>query len=155
MLKNLKAFFQEHLGPTQADPAKAQQRLQLACAALLIEVARADTSQDGVEVATLRSVMQVQFTLDDSAMDELVQLAEVESDMATSLYEFTQLINDEFSIEEKFQLMRWMWQVAYADGEIDKYEEHLIRKLGDLLYIPHQQFIRAKLEADPSQPAGS
>lgn len=150
MLNSLKAFFQEHLSPQPADPAKAQQRLQLACAALLIEIARADTSQDGVEITTLRSVIGKQFTLDESALDDLVQLAEVESDMATSLYEFTQLINDEFNADEKFQLMRWMWQVAYADGELDKYEEHLIRKLGDLLYIPHQQFIRAKLESDPA-----
>lgn len=153
MLKNLKVFFQEHLGPKPQDPAKAQQRLQLACAALLIEIARADTSQDGVEVATLRKVMQQQFTLDDAAMDELVQLAEVESDMSTSLYEFTQLINDEFSADEKYLLMCWMWQVAYADGEIDKYEEHLIRKIGDLLYIPHQQFIKAKLQAGTAHAA--
>lgn len=147
MLKNLKAFFQEHLNLETTDPAKLQQRLQLACAALLIEVARADTSQDGVEIEALRRVLSQQFTLDTATLDELVQLAEVESDMATSLYEFTQLINDEFSAEEKEQLMRWMWLVAYADGEVDKYEEHLIRKLGDLLYIPHRQFIKAKLEA--------
>ena len=73
---------------------------------------------------------------------------------AVSLYEFTNRLNDELTPEDKTGIVEMLWRVAFADGRIDKYEEHLVRKAADLLYVPHRRFIRAKLKAgrDPTPP---
>ena len=80
-------------------------------------------------------------------LDTLLALAEAEAQEATSDYRFTRVINDEFTNTEKSALLRAMWQVAFADGDVDKYEEHLIRKIAGLIYVPHQEFIRTRLQA--------
>jgi uncharacterized tellurite resistance protein B-like protein len=77
--------------------------------------------------------------------DKLLKIAESHSQSNTSMQPFTRLINDEFGIEQKKKLMKAMWQIAYADGKLDKYEEHYLRKISELLYIPHSQFIQQKL----------
>ena len=78
---------------------------------------------------------------------ELLAEAETASAKSTSLYEFTRVINAHCDEMEKFKLVREFWRVANADGNIDKYEDNLIRKIADLIYLPHSQYIRAKLEA--------
>ena len=80
-------------------------------------------------------------------MHELVVAAENRVDEATSLYEFTRVINDHYGAAQKVQLIGAMWTVAYADGHLGKYEEHLIRQVAELTYVPHQDYIRSKLAA--------
>ena len=62
-------------------------------------------------------------------------------------YEFTRVINDDFSFEEKYDLIKSMWEIAFADGNVDKYEEYVIRKVSDLIYISHPDFIESKQKA--------
>ena len=64
-----------------------------------------------------------------------------------SLHQFTKLIHDNYSLEEKKEIIYLLWLVAYSDEDLDMYEESMIRKISDLLYIPHQDFIQAKLRA--------
>lgn len=146
MLNKIKDFFSEELNHTDDEQLSANQ-CQLASAALLIEVATADSDFDAQEVETLKSVLTRTFGLQAAQLEELTALAEAEKEQATSLYQFTQLINDGCSMTDKYRLMTAMWEVAYADGNLDKYEEHLIRRVADLIYVPHSDFIRAKLEA--------
>ncbi|MDX9874068.1 MAG: TerB family tellurite resistance protein [Spongiibacteraceae bacterium] len=133
---------------TGSDPAETidpDRRLQLAAVALLIETGRADHEQDEREQQAIRQAAQQVFGLDAEELEQLVAEAHAHQSAATSLYEFTSLINQHYAEGEKYQLIRLMWQVAYADGNIDRYEDHLIRKVAELLYLPHSQFIRAKL----------
>ena len=76
-------------------------------------------------------------------------LANQRADEATSLYEFTRVINDHYTPAQKLALIDLMWKVAYADSNLDKYEEHLIRRVAELTYVPHQDYIRSKLAAAP------
>ena len=85
---------------------------------------------------------------------ELLELASRKVDEATSLYEFTRLINDHYSAAQKLRLIDAMWSVACADGAIDKYEEHLIRRVAELTYVPHSDYIRSKLTATAQQSQG-
>lgn len=142
MLQKLKTLF---AAPGRADEA-LEPRLQLAAAALLIELGKADYKRDAREYAAITDAVRTTFKLSAATVDELLREAESASAGATSLYEFTSLINAHFSEAEKFRLIRQLWRVAGADGNIDKYEDHLIRKIAELLYVPHAQFIRAKLE---------
>lgn len=142
MLAKIKEFFREEISAD--DQAVPQERLELAAAALMIEVASADEDYGAAELATLTGILRETFQLDQQRIDELTTLAHEEKDSATSLYQFTYLINQQATPEQKFEILNGMWRVAYADGSLDKYEEHIIRKVAELLYIPHSEFIRAK-----------
>ncbi len=111
-----------------------------------MEISRADREIDDDERdAVIRAVQKV-FELDESETQTLVELAEEEAENATSLYEFTRLINDNFDHEQKQHVIEMLWQVAFADGHADEYEVHLIRRIADLIHVPHKGFIRAKLK---------
>lgn len=144
MIAALKALFEM---PQQESRESLQHRLHLAAAALLIETARADFTQDGSEQAALEELLSNALGLEKAEVHELVEQASNQVDEATSLYEFTRVINDYYSAAQKLQLVSAMWRVAYADGKLDKYEEALIRQVAELTYVPHQDYIRSKLAA--------
>ncbi len=144
MIDALKKLFET---PPSESPAVQQHRLRLAAAALLIETARADFSEDEAEHQALRELLCSTLELTQAEVARLLEQASNRLDQATSLYEFTRVINDCYSPAQKLQLISAMWQVAYADGNLDKYEEHLIRQVAELTFVPHQDYIRVKLEA--------
>ena len=125
MLAKIKEFFSSEVLGEETDPLDA---VRSAAAALLLEVARADFNHDERELATVRAALHRTFGLNDEGLDELVAMAEDEAREATSSYQFTRLVNDHFDESQKRELIRAMWEVAYADGRLDKYEEHLIRR---------------------------
>lgn len=143
LLNTIKQFFSAELALDNSDDP--QHSLQLACAALLIELARADFQQDDNEQQAIEGALLQCFDLSDGELSTLIELAEQENREATSLYQFTSLIKDHYTPEQRFELVTMLWQVAVADGNIDKYEEHFIRKVADLIYLPHSEFIRTKL----------
>jgi len=144
MIKALKALFET---PAEETAEARRHRLHLAAAALLIETARADFTQDAEEEQALSSLLSKSLQLDDSEITELIAQATTQVDESTSLYEFTRVINDHYTPQQKQQLIHAMWVVAYADGNLDKYEEALIRQVAELTYVAHEDYIRAKLRA--------
>ncbi|HWV15191.1 MAG TPA: TerB family tellurite resistance protein [Cellvibrio sp.] len=144
MLNKISAFFERHLQPSGPAQQFSPQQKQLAIAALLIEVAMADHILDERELLSLQQLLKKKFTLSDLQIQELIELAREESADATSLHQFTNLVHQHCSEQEKFALLVAMWQLAFADQALDKYEEYIIRKIADLIYVPHTEFIRAK-----------
>lgn len=144
MLNRIARFFDQHLQHEDGSKELSFEQKQLAVAALLIEVAIADHSLQDSELVSLRAILERKFTLTPLQLDELEELALAEQSDATSLYQFTHLINAECSAKEKYDLIQAMWEIAYADGTLHKYQEALIRKVAELIYVPHSQFIRAR-----------
>ena len=143
MLRAIQEFFQSRIEPdAQAGPD--EHGLHLATAALLFEMLRADDNEHPQERAALERVLQEKFDLSGDETSELAKLADQEAAEAASLYQFTGLINEHFTPEQKISVVEMLWQVAYADGRLDPYEEALVRKIADLIYVPHREFIRAK-----------
>ncbi|MDY6943297.1 MAG: TerB family tellurite resistance protein [Pseudomonadota bacterium] len=142
MLKRLRDFFSGHLNVDQSDP---EHRVQLASAALLVEMQRADHRDLEHETEALRQLLSEHFDLDAEETEGLIELARDEVDAAVSLHEFTALLNSELSSGERNEVLELLWRTAYADGELHKQEEGLMRKIADLLYIPHSDFIQIKL----------
>ena len=118
-----------------------------ACIALLLETSMADEILDESELMALKNTLQKDFQINEDEIDELIDLAKENVEDSTSLYEFTRDINDNFDAAERVKLIESMWKIAYADGNIDKYEEHIIRKVSNLIYVAHSDFIKAKLSA--------
>jgi len=144
MIGALKSLFELHSGE---DKESIEHQLDLAATALLLETARADFTQDAQEQAAMQTALLETLSVSADEVDEILQLAASRVDEATSLYQFTRLINDHYLPQQKTDLISAMWRVAFADGRIDKYEEHLIRKVADLVYVSHADFIQCKLDA--------
>ena len=96
---------------------------------------------------TLKATLINDFKLEETEIDELIEISKKNVDDSTSLYDFTRDINDNFESEERIKLIESMWKIAYADGNIDKFEEHIIRKVSNLIYVSHSDFIKAKISA--------
>lgn len=147
MILRIISFFEEQFSELEKGAEPSAHQVQLASAALMFEVVRADSEVKDNELNTLKQLLQEQFELPAVELNELIELAEQQSNEATSLYQFTRLINDHFDVEQKLQVITSMWKIAVADGNIDRFEEHIIRRVAELVYIPHKDFIRSKLEA--------
>jgi uncharacterized tellurite resistance protein B-like protein len=144
MIEALKKLFSEPQGDAQQS---TDEKRKLAAAALLVEVARADFQQDGKEEEEIASLLADTLSVERAAIDELLADATDAVDSASSLYEFTRLINEHYSREEKIALVESMWRVAYADQKLHKYEEALIRRVATLIYVDHVDFIQSKLRS--------
>ena len=120
--------------------------LNNSCAALLVEIAFADKDFDETEKASLKQSLIETYALDESDIEEIIKDAEETVSESTSLYGYTSIVNTEFQYEDKLKLLRNLWKIAYADGYLDKYEEHLLRKISDLIHISHSDYINIKLE---------
>ena len=145
MLKAITDFFEQHLAPSDK-AAGHRHTLELATATLLAEVMRLE----GVDAAERQAVLQgvrVHFGLGAAEADELVRLAEAEAKDATDYYQFTSLIRERYSQEDRQAIVELMWRVAYADATLSAHEMHVIRKISDLLYVPHAAYIAAKMRA--------
>ena len=123
--------------------------LEQATALLLFEAATADYELDDTEKSVLLVALQQGLTINEHEAVVLLDWAIAHSAGSSSLHPFTSVINESLSPEEKTALMTRLWQIAYADGRIDKYEEHYLRHIADLIYLPHSKFIAAKLKAMP------
>jgi len=150
MIIKIKRFFEQHIIVTESiSGLEIEHQLQLASAALMIEVLYADYTVEQSELDTLRRVLQDNFDLNQGEADKLIQLAEDERTEATDYYQFTSLINEFYTQEQKRELVTRLWQMAYADQKVHKFEEHLVRRLADLLHVPHSAFIQSKHKAIP------
>ena len=138
MIKALKEIFSKGADSSGPDA------LHLADSILLLEVATADFKLSDSESDLLKSRLSQRFGLDAGLLDELVDEAMRQHDVAVSLHDQIAIINERFEPDQKRLLIRDMWSLAYADGELHHYEEAVIRRLADLLYIPHSEFIKAK-----------
>ena len=145
MLSAIKKFFDDHIqDPSSPIDNTEEHRLKVATVALLLETARADFQVHDEELESVAHHAQEFFDLDADETKELVNLAEEEAKNATCYYEFTSLINSKFTPDEKASIVELMWRIAYADKVLEKYEEALVRKIAELLYVPHGAFIAAK-----------
>ncbi len=149
MLNQIKLFFEQHLAlPSLETPT--EDHIQLATTALFMEMMTMDDVCQEEEHAAILSLVQKCFALSPEQAETLITAAEVKRKQAVDYFEFTSLINKQCSLEEKIQFVQSLWQIAYADGELNPHEEYLVRKIADLLYVPHSDFIKAKLRVKPN-----
>ena len=141
LLTKLTALFSGIKATSDETPLRA---LELSCAALMFEVARSDFTIDETERESIRLLLTENFALSGEDVATVTEEAADNVDTATCLFEFTRTINDIATVDQKRQLLTMMWRVALADDALSRYEEHVIRKVADLLYLPHHDFMLAK-----------
>ena len=144
MLSTINAFFDKYLRPTDAQSAADPHRTRLAAATLLVEVIQADSEITGAECETLTRTIGAQFSLTDAEAKELLALAEDKAHHAVDLHQFTSLINRDFTPEQKRWLIEELWRAAYADEVLHRYEDNIIRRIADLIYVSPREMLAAK-----------
>ncbi|WP_404297190.1 TerB family tellurite resistance protein [Halomonas sp.] len=150
MLTAIQRFFQR----TLADPASHDDELptlELAAAALLCEVMRADYRVDPAQLEALRELLMTHLHLEAEAVESLMAMAREEVESSVDHYQFVSLIKQDYDYGRRVELVRMMWVLALADGEHHHLEEHRIRQLADLLHVGHSDFILTKLEAQSAR----
>lgn len=147
MIERIKQFFTTEISNPDGD---TMHQHQLAAASLMVEVMVIDRHLDSDELNVIKQLLEQQFELNDNEINQLITLAQKEVDEATSLYQFTRLVNDHFDRNSKNYLMKNLWQVAFADDQLDKHEEAMIRRIAELIHVSHSDFIRSKHEAKQS-----
>lgn len=126
--------------------AVPEERQQLALASLLVEMARADFDESAEERREIVALLARHFELTDEEAASLLERAEGALQDSVCLFDFTRALHDSLDAEQKIEVIRLLWQVAHADDRLDKYEDYLVRKVADLLYVPHSDVIRIKHE---------
>jgi len=146
MINTVKQFFDKHVksSPVNADSV-SEHSLQLATAALLIEMMRADTEISREEQEKIKAAIRTKFKLTEEETGDLLQLAEEKIRKSTGYFEFTSLMNKGFSREQKIKVIEHLWEVAFADATLDKHEEYMVRKIAGLIHVEHKDFIDAKI----------
>lgn len=152
LLERLRNSF---VGGDTADDEEPEHRLRIAAAVLLLEMEHADHAYEPAERREIERQLKTHFDLDDGEVAELVAAAEPEASEAVSLHDFLRTLNKGLSLPEKRRVLEMLWRVAYADDRLDPHEEHLLRHLSELLYLPHSEFIKAKLAVQGVDPSSS
>ena len=150
MINTIKDFFSQFIEPGIAANTAGSQSLQVATAALLLEMMRMDSELKDEEHLAIASTLQTLFNLDREQIETLMALAEQEARNANDYYQFTSLINKHCDHAQKVQIIENLWHVAMIDGHLDAHELHLMRKLADLLYVGHADYVAAKQRARES-----
>jgi len=148
MIDKITGFFKQFNTPHQQQET-IEPSLEIACSVLLCEVMKADGLLQDEEKRSLKAFISKQFALNDQEIDNIITLALALSDNATDYYQFTKILNQHYSIEQRVKIVGYLWQLAYADGELASLEEHTIRKVADLLHLRHSEFIQTKLANTP------
>ncbi|MGZ5025943.1 MAG: tellurite resistance TerB family protein [Methylobacter sp.] len=143
MFNQIKLFFDQHLALSTSEEL-SEQKLQLATVVLFLEMMHMDDKIETTEQAVILSLVQQNFSLTAEQAAELIALAEQQRKQATDYFQFTSLINKTYSQEQKIRLIESLWKIAFIDGVLDMHEEYLVRKIADLLYVSHTDFIMTK-----------
>lgn len=151
MIDLVKKFF----GKRSYDDSSNQRRqrphdIRIATCALLLEMSNIDGEFSALERENIISILKRDFDLSDEHAKKLLEASNKELKGSIDLWQFTNLINQNYSIKEKIRVVETVWDIVYADGKLDKHEDYLVHKLATLLRLTHKQLIEAKLKVKKS-----
>ena len=146
MLNKFLELFTKEDEPNLSQDENKSHKLQMAACALLLEIANADDNFSSDEKLRIVKIMQSKFQLDEDEVVSLIEQSNEEIENSVSIYEFTNIINKNLNHDEKFLIVKSLWELAYVDGELDKYEDYYIKKISNNLHLHHKERVAAKME---------
>ncbi|MCK4836627.1 MAG: TerB family tellurite resistance protein [Candidatus Aminicenantes bacterium] len=154
MLSVLKKYFVSNKTDGRSPEVKLRDKILVATSVLMLEIAKSDDKLAPAEMKTIRRIIQTELEIPKENIEEILRIAEKDRDDSTDIYEYTKLINQHFSREEKIQMVERFWRIIYADGIFDQFEDYMVHKLADLLRLSHDELISAKLKMKPENHRG-
>ena len=147
MLDSLKRFFTKAQGDDPRGSGKhSEHDIRVATCALLVEIAQIDETFTEQELETVLSILKDKYELSKEHADALIVEAKTELKKSLDLWQFAKLINENYTNEEKIEIVETLWRIVYVDGKMDQYEHYLMNKLKNLLRLDQKQLIDAKLK---------
>jgi uncharacterized tellurite resistance protein B-like protein len=144
MFNNVKQFLGK-ITEGKAGDQKSDHDLLVAVCALLVEMAHIDETFTSAEMETILAILKDKYGLSQEHAQALITEAEKELQESVDLWQFAKLINENYSIARRIELIEMLWRIVYVDAKMDKYEHHLMDKLAKILRLTHEQLIDAKL----------
>jgi len=138
-------YFKSMITTPAVEQDSFQKKLQVATCALFFEIAKADENFTNEEHEKIVSIMKMKYELDNDEANELMSRTEESIKKSVSIYEFATVVDQNFSKDDKLELMKELWQLIYTDKKLNKYEDNLIKRIGDILKLEHKEVIDAKL----------
>ena len=142
----VKQFFRKEEKGDDGPAGETGHDILVATCALLVEIARIDKTFTQDEMTTVLSILKEKYGLSGQHADALIAEAEKQLEESVDLWQFARLINENYSNEEKIEIIETLWRIVYVDGKMDRYEQYLMNKMKNLLRISHDQLIDAKLK---------
>jgi uncharacterized tellurite resistance protein B-like protein len=147
MIDLIKQFFsKDPLISRQAPDGEPSHDIRVATCALLLEMARVDGKFSDSERSQIIQTLEDVYDLSEEAVAELIRVTSEKLKDSIDLWHFTNLINRNYSVEEKIRVIEMVWRLAYADGVLEEHEDYLLHKLANLLHLTHKQLIDTKLK---------
>ena len=147
MLDSLKRFFNKsNVAISKEDKTASKHDVRVATCALFVEMARIDEKFTQAEIDTILSILREKYGLSPEHANALLAEADKELEESVDLWQFARLINENYSVDEKVEIIETLWQMVFVDGKMDRYEHYLMNKLKNLLRLSHDQLIAAKLK---------
>lgn len=144
MLEAFKRIFKT--GESVNSKRDVEKKLEIATCVILLEAAIADSKLSKEELQKIIDLLKTKFKMTDSSANELIEASKKERESSPGLWHFTNLINENLSLDEKYDLMEMIWNVIYSDGTLDDFEDYVAHKLLNLLHLDHSKFIEIKLK---------
>jgi Uncharacterized protein conserved in bacteria len=145
---NLKNFFQIPDPDKPVDKESMEKKIQIATCALFLEIANSDEHFSEEERSTIIEILNNEFSLSEDEVHALIEKSEHTLDESIDLWQFTNLINQNFSDEDKIKILENLWRIIYADEKLDAHEDYLAHKIANLLRLPHKTLIETKLKVN-------
>lgn len=143
MFEKIKHFFDKHIALID-NKDDIDERLKVASAALFMEMMHMDSTCEGKKRLLILDMLETAFSLTEQQASTLIEIAEHQRKRATDYFEFTHLICDAYTHEQKIQLIESLWKIALLDDRLDVDEEYLVDKVARLLFIPHIEVLKAR-----------
>lgn len=137
-------IFEKLRATPRASEEDREKQIRLATAVLLVEMSRADFEEGEAEAKAIEQLLARHFELDAAASELLAEDARDEANRSVSLHDYTRMLHEQLDEAEKTRVIEMLWEVALADATLDKYEDYLLRKVAELLYVPHAELVRLK-----------
>lgn len=147
MFKSFSQFIEKlsnGVNPSNSEQEKHNHEIQIATAVLMLDLMGIDDDHSPQETMAITAALQDKFKLSHDEIQNILTLGRLKAEEATDFHEFTSLINQHFEYDDKIHIIEQLWSIAYADSKLHRYEEHSIRKIADLLYVSHADFIATK-----------
>lgn len=145
MLNKIASLLTCKNGSSRDGAGDNNRRITIAACVLLLEMAGADDEFASPELDRIRDILKRDLAVPPEDVEAILAIAGEEREGAVDLWAYTNLINDNFTKAEKLKLIEMVWEIAYSDGRLDQYEDHLVHKLASLLHVSHGELIAAKL----------
>ncbi len=145
MLNFLSDLFNQKCGNNSSN-SNNEHKLKVAACSLLLEIAAADNKFSDLEKKKVTEIMKNKFSLTDEEVNNLIAISKEEIKKSVSLYEFTNILNQQLNQDEKYSIIKYLWEIAFADGNIDAYEDFYIKRISNNLHINNKNRVAAKLE---------